>query len=541
MKYHYLFTACVTVIFLTACNSQPGSQTLSDSIPKNALQADTSIAGNFTAGSGIKFDSSNIATFLKSHSLFKQFSDELSKFYQTNKYNYVWYDKSGLTEFSNQLVSKITTLDQQGVNSSIPYNDEFLRLVDYNSSDNKENHESPDINTELMLTAQYFNYAKKVSVGDLNNKAESINWYLPRKKVSYADLLEQDMSKGSLTINAGPIVTQQYEGLQKALAQYRELEKNDQFKTISSLSKPSVLKLNDTNSVVASIKKQLYFLGYAKQTDSTNIFNAALADAVNNFKLTHGLKGDSLITNSMIKQLNVPVRKRIEQIIVNMERLRWIRADSASNEFILVNIPAFALYYYEDKKVAWECNVVVGKPMNKTVIFSGQMKYVVFSPYWNVPPSIINKEIKPGMRRDPKYLAKHNMEWNGGHVRQKPGPRNSLGLVKFLFPNSNNIYLHDSPSKSLFNEDVRAFSHGCIRVSKPKDLAIRVLRQDSSWTSGKIDVAMHAGIEKYVTLKNKIPVYIGYFTCFIDKNGNLNFRDDIYRRDDRLLDMLMQD
>src|SRR5436305_2904977 len=122
MKYRYLFTACVTVVFLTACNSQPGSQTLSDTMPKNALYGDTSFAGNFTAASGIKFDSLNIAIFLKSHPLFNKFSGEMSKFYQTNKYNYVWYDKEGLTEFSNQLVSKITTLDQQGVNLSIPYN-----------------------------------------------------------------------------------------------------------------------------------------------------------------------------------------------------------------------------------------------------------------------------------------------------------------------------------------------------------------------------------------------------------------------------------
>jgi murein L,D-transpeptidase YcbB/YkuD len=322
---------------------------------------------------------------------------------------------------------------------------------------------------------------------------------------------------------------------------YRELEKSNSLITVPNLSKSAVLKINDHSPVIPAIKKQLYLLGYTKATDTTNVFDTSLAGAVAGFKITHGLKGDSLITGSMIKELNTPVKIRIEQIMVNMERLRWVPGDSATREFILVNIPAFTLYYYEDKKVAWECNVVVGKPMTKTVIFSGQMQYVVFSPYWNVPPSIINKEIKPGMKKNPNYLARHNMEWNGGRVRQKPGPRNSLGLVKFLFPNSNNIYLHDSPSKSLYNEAVRAFSHGCIRVSKPKDLAMRVLRQDPSWTSAKIDAAMHAGVEKYVTLKNKIPVYIGYFTCFIDENGNVNFRKDIYDRDNRLLDMLIND
>ena len=144
------------------------------------------------------------------------------------------------------------------------------------------------------------------------------------------------------------------------------------------------------------------------------------------------------------------------------------------------------------------------------------------------------------MKRNPNYLASHNMEWNGGKIRQKPGIRNSLGLVKFIFPNSNNIYLHDTPSKSLFNEDERAFSHGCVRVAKPRDLAIRLLRQDSTWTEKKIDAAMNAGVEKFVPLKKRIPVYIGYFTAFMDKDGNVNFRDDIYKRDDALFSMLVK-
>jgi murein L,D-transpeptidase YcbB/YkuD len=192
----------------------------------------------------------------------------------------------------------------------------------------------------------------------------------------------------------------------------------------------------------------------------------------------------------------------------------------------------------EKDSVILSCNVVVGKATNKTVIFRGDMKYVVFSPYWNVPPSIINKEILPAMKRNPNYLAKHNMEYNGGKIRQKPGPNNSLGLVKFLFPNSFNIYLHDTPSKSLFKEDKRAFSHGCIRVSEPFELARYLLRHDPSWTPEKINGAMNSGKEQYVTLKNTVPVYLVYFTAFVDAQGKLNFRDDIYNRDQELKEML---
>jgi len=142
--------------------------------------------------------------------------------------------------------------------------------------------------------------------------------------------------------------------------------------------------------------------------------------------------------------------------------------------------------------------------MNKTVIFSGKMSYIVFSPYWYLPTSIINKEVKPGMAKNKNYLAQHNMEWNNGNVRQKPGKRNSLGLVKFIFPNSNSIYLHDTPSKSLFENETRAYSHGCVRVGKPRDLAINILKEDKNWTPAKIDAAMNAGKENPYVLKKKI-------------------------------------
>jgi murein L,D-transpeptidase YcbB/YkuD len=281
-------------------------------------------------------------------------------------------------------------------------------------------------------------------------------------------------------------------------------------------------------------------LGDTNETDTGDVYDTKLVEAVNHAKMRYGLKPDSLITNNLINEINIPAKKRIEQLMVNMERMRWVTGDTSSNELILVNIPEYTLHYFEDNKEVWSCNVVVGKPMTKTVIFSGKMQYVVFSPYWNVPPSIINAEVIPGMRRNKNYLARHNMEWNGGRVRQKPGPSNSLGLVKFLFPNSNNIYLHDTPSKSLFSEDNRAFSHGCIRVAKPRDLAIRVLQQMPEWTTQKIDAAMHAGKEQYVTLKKTIPVYIGYFTAFMSSDGQLNFRTDVYKRDASLLEMLMQ-
>lgn len=533
-----LFTAFFPLVLLmAACNDGTDHESVKPGLSDTLSHApDTLIKGNFEAESGIKFDSAAITKFIADKPLFKEFSEDFSKFYRSKDYNYVWYNRKGLIEQAQMLVSTIENAQLEGVEIKIPYQDEYRRLVNHNDSSVVKQQLTPDINTELMLTAQYFNYAKNVWVG----VGKTSDWYIPRRKLSYDTLLNENISKENFDIQQNDVVTPQYNGLKKALAVYRELEKRDTVTKVAMLSKPKTLRINDKSPVIVSIRRRLQELGVNPGNITDSIFDTELMNVVNQFRVTHGFKPDSTINNAVITALNVPVRKRIEQIMVNMERLRWVPSDRNSPEFIVVNIPEYRLHYYENGIDEWNCNVVVGTPMTKTVIFSGEIQYVVFSPYWYVPQSIINKEIKPGMKRNPNYLASHNMEWNGGKIRQKPGIRNSLGLVKFIFPNSNNIYLHDTPSKSLFNEDERAFSHGCVRVAKPRDLAIRLLRQDSTWTEKKIDAAMNAGVEKFVPLKKRIPVYIGYFTAFIDKDGNVNFRDDIYKRDDALFSMLVK-
>jgi L,D-transpeptidase YcbB len=532
-KFLFLFT--LVALSLLCCQTQGKKNDKQQKEVKTTNIPD--VAGSFHATSDISFDSAAIQKFLNEKPLFKEFKEEFYTFYRANNYHYVWYDQGGLVPTSDALISRIENVDSEGVNANIPYKDTLDQML-YNPVNGVNN--SPDINIELMLTGQYFYYSEKIWFGSLNNKAESINWYLPRKKLSYASLLTDNLNSGRIEAHSGVIAGMQYDGLKKALALYRQIDKNGDEIKVPLLNKNNRLKPDQTSPVIPFLRARLRQLGDIKNGDSSDVYDVALAGVVQRAKQRYGLKGDSLVSNDFINEINVPAKKRTEQIMVNMERFRWIPADTTSSEFILVNIPEYALHYFEDRKSVWGCNVVVGKPMNKTVIFSGKMRYVVFSPYWNVPTSIINKEIKPGMQKNPNYLQQHNMEWNGGKVRQKPGPRNSLGLVKFLFPNSNSIYLHDSPSKSLFNEDSRAFSHGCIRVAKPKDLAIRVLKQMPEWTPEKIDAAMHRGKEQSVTLKKLIPVYIGYFTAFLDKDGQLNFRKDIYNRDARLLQMLQQ-
>jgi L,D-transpeptidase YcbB len=194
------------------------------------------------------------------------------------------------------------------------------------------------------------------------------------------------------------------------------------------------------------------------------------------------------------------------------------------------------LHVYEGKQKAFDMDVVVGKEGHNTMMFNGDLNQVVFCPYWNVPSSIVKKEILPEIDKHPDYLAKQDMEITGEEdgvpaIRQRPGPKNALGRVKFLFPNSFNIYLHDTPVKSLFEKDKRAYSHGCIRVKEPEKLAQYVLRNQPEWTPEKIEEAMSSNEQKFVKVKDPIPVLITYYTAWVDENGQLNFREDIYGHD----------
>jgi murein L,D-transpeptidase YcbB/YkuD len=287
---------------------------------------------------------------------------------------------------------------------------------------------------------------------------------------------------------------------------------------------------------------------------SSMVFDSTMMKAVKNFQQRFGLTVDGVIGADMISELNVPLSYRIQEIMINMERSRWVPAE-IGGDYLAVNIPEYMLHVYEGDSLKWECNVVVGSVANQTVIFNDKMKYIVFSPYWNIPSSIVAKEILPAAKRNPSYLNKKNMEVvsSGGVVdpysidwekysgykfpytiRQKPGPNNSLGRVKFIFPNNYNIYLHDTPSKSLFEESSRAFSHGCIRVGEPLRLAEYLLRNDSTWTHDKIVQAMNSGKETTVTLQKTVPVFIAYFTAWVDRKGRINFRKDIYGHDARM-------
>ena len=487
--------------------------------------------------SKIPFDSTLVVPFFEKYPYLIQFKKEVVTLYRKHKHQYIWFDEKGINEIGDLLYDKINNMQNEGLPASVPYKEKLEELRQLS-----EDLKKPDLETELLISSLYFFYANKVYKGLDANKSKQLGWHLPRKKLSYINYLDSILVKPSLIDKDEKEVLGEYYRLREVLQKYRKIEKEGGWNTIEYKPKLKSLKPGDTARTITQIRKWLFSTGDISMDSKSNTYDTELKAGILKFKNRFNFTPDSLITPKHIAVMNVSITERIKTIMVNMERCRWISNDiSKAPEFIVINIPSYQLTYFKNGKLALISKVVVGKTMNKTAVFSANMQYIVFSPYWNVPKSIIRKEILPAIAKNSNYLAKHDMEWNGDNLRQRPGPKNALGLVKFLFPNSNSIYLHDTPSKSLFDEEKRAFSHGCIRIAKPRELAQLILKDDPNWTPEKIDAAMNSGVESWYTLKNKIPVYIGYFTAWADNEGVIHFYDDVYGRDDQLASLLFED
>ena len=272
------------------------------------------------------------------------------------------------------------------------------------------------------------------------------------------------------------------------------------------------------------------------QRSGPGIYDRRLAGAVADFQARHSIGVDSMLGKETVDAMNVPATYRLAQVAANLERYRWMPR-SLGSRYIIVNVPQFHLEAFDSGQKSLEMKVIVGQEYQDkaTPVFSDSMEFVIFRPYWNITDAIAAKEIWPKVNADPGYLAANNMEVYNDHgtrrVRQLPGPKNSLGLVKFMFPNDFNIYLHDTPNGELFKKDVRAFSHGCIRLEKPAELAQWVL----GWDADRVQHAMHDGPDnRQVNLPKKIPVYIVYFTTYV-RGGQLYFGNDLYDRDSKLV------
>ena len=324
-----------------------------------------------------------------------------------------------------------------------------------------------------------------------------------------------------------------YELLQKALDKYYAIQKNGGWNTVKA-TKKFYLK-GQSDPVIRQIKQRLAVSGDFNSKDSSSIFTDELVKAVQKAQKRFGYKQNGVVDALLIKQLNVPVEDRIQQLLINMQRLQSSPA-SAPGIKLVANIPEYKLHVYQGNDEVFDMDIVVGAETHQTEVFNDEMTYIVFSPYWNVPPSIVENEILPAMEANKNYLRNNGYEITGYEnglpvIRQKPGPHNSLGQVKFVFPNDKGIYFHDTPAKALFQYPKRTFSHGCIRLAQPARLAAYLLKSDKKWTPEKIRKAMNLGVEQAVKLPQPVAVSLTYFTAWVDNEGQLQLREDIYGLD----------
>lgn len=508
----------------------------------NSLKNETTrVKNRSTAESSvfkIPVDAAAINEFYKKYPKLKKYQNDVLDLYKKKEYSSIWYDDKNVSEFGALLYHKVRLLSEQGIKATMPYMD----LVDDVFNENVSN-KLPQIDTELLLSNMYVFYASNVYSGVDPATLKKIGWFLPAKSISYTKILDSLMVDPDRLNKDENLLFGQYYKLQKVLKKYRTIEKNNQWTKIDiDAANYKDLKPFDSGVAVQQIRQRLFVVGDLAEDSKRPVYDEEMMAGILKYKKRYGLKLNYTLTKEHIDQMNEPIGNRIKTIMLNMERCRWIPPSLAqANEYVMVNIPSFRLIYVKNGKYELVSDVFVGTRMTETVIFSGNMDRIVFSPYWYVPQSIIKNELKLKMAEDKNYLADHNMEWNGGNVRQKPGPENSLGLVKFMFPNPNDIYLHDTPAKSLFEFEKRIFSHGCINVKEAKSLALAILKDDPDWPVDKIDQAMSGEKETTCKLKNKIPIYIGYFTAWVNDDGEIGFYPDVYDRDPSLDKLLYSD
>jgi murein L,D-transpeptidase YcbB/YkuD len=313
--------------------------------------------------------------------------------------------------------------------------------------------------------------------------------------------------------------------LQQVKLYYLKIESEKKWTIIPKIKKN--LEIGDSSLAIIRIKKNLKKMGDYASLDSNTAFNEDLKLAIINFQKRMGMEQNGIINNALISRINTSIDYILKQIEASIKTISEL-AIIGESDFIYVNIPAFHLQVFKNNIPQIDMKVIVGKYKNKTPTFNTKLSAVVVCPYWNVPKSIQQKEILPLLKKNPNYLKKHDMEWSYGKIRQRPGPTNSLGRIKFLIPNRYSVFLHDTPVKSLFEKRVRMFSHGCIRLNDARKLALYLMQQDNTWDSAKLENAILENLEKRIEVKTPIPVYVSYLTAWVDEKGILQMRDDIY-------------
>lgn len=419
--------------------------------------------------------------------------------------------------------------------------------------------------TDIRLTKAWFDYAEELQRGLIDPKLFGAGWETAHHQHNLPQILTDALRRHKIKESFDEVRPhyKQYNLLREKLALLIRERDNDGWPLPGYFN---TLEPGDTSTSVVAVRKLLTRTGDLKKSDpeqaGSDIYDRDLQTAVVIFQQRHGLKPDGILGRNTQEQMNKTIDYRIGQIIVNLERMRWL-PDQHDKETIVVNIPEFVLRTYKKSRLTGEMNVVVGERDNQTPILIDTMTYIVFNPTWNVPPSIARKEMLPMIKRDSTFLERnHYVMLRGSYVSfdtvdpkkvdwtkinkenfsfrivQKPGGINALGKVKFLFPNSQNIYLHDTPAKHLFKEYTRDFSHGCVRLQDPERLARHLLNKQIPKDSLQRIITGNKTVR--VKLEETPVVFIVYQSTWVDDKGKLNFRDDIYRFDEKMMAILRQ-
>jgi L,D-transpeptidase YcbB len=401
--------------------------------------------------------------------------------------------------------------------------------------------------SDVALTAALARFASDLAQGAVDPRRASVLWRFRPRGFDVLPVLRAAAETGrpDEALDVVRPAHPQYAALRGAWRRYAEREAAE--KAVPSVPARLTLRPGGRSPFVPALRARLAFWGDLEGgPHGSDVYDAATVAAVKRFQARHGIEADGVIGPQVTAALDVPVRTRLRQIALSLERWRW-QDRAPEGKSIVVNIPTFELHAYDGGREALSMRVITGKPDSPTPVFAQAMTSVVFSPYWNVPANIAEEETLPAARRDRAYLRRMNLDVMRGDAvvdparvdwareavsfRQRPGPGNALGLVKFQLPNPFQVYLHDTPGRALFARATRALSHGCVRLEKPEALARWVLDGQPEWTPARVAAAMQAGRENVVPLAQPIPVTIGYFTAWVDEDGTVEFRPDVYRHD----------
>lgn len=489
----------------------------------------------------------------------------LSVFYEDRAYEPAWVGEEGLRPAGRELVNALASSRRDGLQ---PRDYHVPRIREQMEALRAQGASEPDtgrlVDLELLLTDGFLLYGSHLLAGRLDAATLHPNWRAERRERDMVALAIEAARDGDPAAALEGLRPPQpgYRRLMEALAAYRRIETGGGWPTVPE---GTMLAPGDTSGGVHALRARLsevppVVLGDAgppdlRSPEGSSVYDSTLAEAVRAFQRRHGLEPDAVVGPGTLAALNATPAERVRQLEVNLERWRWLPQDLGERH-VLVNAADFRLEAVEDGEAALTMRAIVGRPYRQTPVFSDRISYMVFSPYWHVPHSLAVSDQLPLQKKDPSYFRRMGfrlfrgwgadaaevdpgtVDWSsmtprnfGFRLRQDPGPQNFLGAVKFMFPNPWNVYLHDTPSRELFGRTARSFSSGCIRLEEPRELALWLLRGQSEWTPSRVDRAMRAGREETARIPRPVPVHLLYWTAFVDADGTVQFRPDVYGRD----------